>query len=289
MNILAFDLGGTAVKHGIWNGKDIVDKGQFKTPETWSEMKASLLAVFNEKEDLIEGVAFSAPGVVDETRQMIGGISAIPYIHRFNIFLELEELFHLPVAIENDANCAGLAEIHEGAAKGNSEVAFVVVGTGIGGAIFHQGELVKGTHLYGGEFGLMFLDHGKTFSELGTAVQMAKRYCKRKELEKDSVSGKEVFELAVSGDSIAKEEVGHFYDYLTKGLFNIQFSLDPEVIVLGGGVSAKQELIEEVNQRMEKLVSHFKLKDFTPKIVSCHYQNDANLVGAAANFLSKKS
>ncbi|OTN87732.1 ROK family protein [Enterococcus sp. 7E2_DIV0204] len=288
MAILAFDFGGSAVKYGVWNGQEMTDKGKFTTPKTWEEMKASLLAVFVGMAQDFEGVALSAPGVVDVEKQLINGISAIPYIHGFNIFKELEELFNLPVAIENDANCAGMAEIYEGAAKGKKEVAFVVVGTGIGGAIFHNGQIAKGAHLYGGEFGLMYLNEGEAFSKLGTAVQMAWRYCERKGVEKETFTGEDVFRLAENGDELAKEEVNLFYEYLTQGLFSIQFSLDPEMIVLGGGVSAKEGLLDEVNRRMKEKLAHFELNDFIPKIVTCKYENDANLIGAAANFITSQ-
>ena len=82
-------------------------------------MKAHLYSVYADKRnESISGVAFSSPGVVDEKSQQILGISAIPYIHHFNIYEELEALFGLPVTIENDANCAGLAEIYEAQRKG---------------------------------------------------------------------------------------------------------------------------------------------------------------------------
>lgn len=285
MEILTFDFGGSAVKYGVWNGSQLHSKGSFTTPESWEKMKAALLEVFQKQETKLKGVAFSAPGVVDAQAKMIKGISAIPYIHHFNIYDELEELFQLPVTFENDANCAGLAEVYAGVAKGKKEVAFVVIGTGIGGAIFHEGKIVKGSHLFGGEFGLMYLDQGKTFSELGTAVQMAWRYCEEKGVAKDTYSGKQVFELAEAGDASAQAEVEKFYDYLTKGLFGIQFSLDPEMIIIGGGVSSKEGLLEELNSRMKMELERFGLKDFVPEIVTCAYQNDANLIGAAANFV----
>ncbi|STD25690.1 ROK family protein [Enterococcus mundtii] len=290
MGILAFDFGGSAVKYGYWELETLTHKGQFTTPATWIEMKAQLSSVFQQlsQEVAINGVAFSAPGVVNSQRQVIEGISAIPYIHGFDIYTELEELFGLPVAMENDANCAGMAEFYEGAARGYQNVAFVVIGTGVGGVMFTNGELNKGAHLYGGEFGLMFLNGEHTFSTLGTAVQMAWRYCERKGLDKNTFSGKEVFELAENGDPLAQEEVESFYDYLTKGLFSIQFSFDPEVIVLGGGISAKEGLLTEINQRMKKLTSHFGLNDFDPLITLCEYRNDANLIGAAANYLAQQ-
>lgn len=290
MGILVYDFGGSAVKYGYWNGQQLERVDQFPTSSSWEEMKADLYKVFLELKEYapIEGVGISAPGVVNSEKQMIEGISAIPYIHRFNIFKELETLFQLPVTIENDANCAGMAEFYEGAAKENQDAAFVVIGTGIGGALFTKGQLSKGAHLYGGEFGLMFLEKDKTFSELGTAVQMAFRYCERKGVDKMAYSGKDVFHLADEGDPIAQEEVNAFYDYLTRGLFSIQFSFDPEVIVLGGGVSAKEGLISEINQRMEELLEKYGLYDFVPNIVLCDYRNDANLVGAAANYFARQ-
>lgn len=92
-------------------------------------MKAHLYSVYADKRnESISGVAFSSPGVVDEKSQQILGISAIPYIHHFNIYEELEALFGLPVTIENDANCAGLAEIYEGAAKGKKKCFLSLLG-----------------------------------------------------------------------------------------------------------------------------------------------------------------
>lgn len=287
MGLLVFDFGGSAVKYGYWTGTKLTRTDQFPTPATWDEMKEMLKAVYDKMPEAVYGVGISAPGVVDPDQQRIFGNSAIKYLHGFNIFEELEALFRLPVTIENDANCAGMAEFYNGAAKDHQSAAFVIAGSGIGGAIFTRGQILKGAHLYGGEFGSMFLDKGLTFSELGSAVTMAFRYCERLGLDKTSVSGREVFELAEKGDVIAKEEVDKFYEYLTKGLYNVQFSFDPEIIVIGGGISAKAGLLEEINTRMRKILEEKGLLDFIPEIAICQYQNDANLVGAAANFVAR--
>lgn len=288
MNILVFDLGGSAVKYGVWDGHELGQKGQFPTPATWESMQNDLLAVLELCEGEISGVAFSAPGVVDQQQQRIFGNSAIPYIHGFNIFEELEALFKLPVTIENDANCAGMAEFYEGAAKAQKNAAFVVVGTGVGGALFADGRIIKGAHLYGGEFGLMYLNDGKTFSRLGTAVQMAWRYCDRLGIDRGSKSGAEVFQLAKEGDTIAQEEVENFYEYLTQGIWNLQFVFDPEIIVLGGGVSALPGLVDELNDRISDKLAEQGLADFVPEIAIAAYQNDANLIGAAADFVARQ-
>ncbi len=284
MAILVFDMGGSAVNYGVWAKGSLVRKGKFNTPNTWEEMKAQLQQVRASVDEEIEGVGISAPGAVNAQERRIDGISAIPYIHGFDIYSELEAAFGVPVTIENDANCAGMAEFYQGAGKEYQQAAFVVIGTGVGGTLFQNGELVRGAHLYGGEFGLMILDQGKTFSQLGTAVQMAWRYCDRIGVDRTTITGEEVFQRAEDGDAIAIEEVNKFYNYLAQGLFSIQFAFDPEVIIIGGGVSAKKGLLEEVDQRLKKMLADQALNDFDPLIKLCDYRNDANLVGAAANF-----
>jgi len=284
MAILVFDMGGSAVKYGVWAQDSLVSKGKFTTPNTWEEMKTKLQQVRTSVNEEIEGVGISAPGAVNAQERRIDGISAIPYIHGFDIYSELEAAFGVPVTIENDANCAGMAEFYQGAGKEFQQAAFVVIGTGVGGTLFQNGELVRGAHLYGGEFGLMILDQGKTFSQLGTAVQMAWRYCDRIGVDRATITGEEVFQRAEDGDAIAIEEVNKFYRYLAQGLFSIQFAFDPEVIIIGGGVSAKKGLLQEVDQRLKKMLADQALNDFVPLIKLCDYRNDANLVGAAANF-----
>lgn len=284
--LVLFDLGGSAVKYGLWENETLQATSQFKTPTTWAAMKAQMKEVFDgfAATNKITGVSLAAPGVVDVDQSVIRGISAIPYIHHFDIFTELTELFGVPVTIENDANCAALAEVYKGVAVGKKDVLFVVVGSGVGGAVIHDGLLMKGQHLYGGEFGLMYMTENATLSNLGTAVNMANRYCERKNLPLDSVSGKDVFAAAEGDDAIAKEEVETFYHYLARGLYNLQFTTDPEMIILGGGISAKAGLTEELTRRVEADFVTLGLSDMTIDIQPCKYRNDANLIGAAVNF-----
>ena len=103
----------------------------------------------------IVGVAISSPGAVNKATGVIEGASALPYIHNFKIVPELEKRFGLPVSIENDANCAAMAEVTFGNGRGCKNLAFVVCGTGIGGAVVIDGKICHGSHLYGGEFGCM--------------------------------------------------------------------------------------------------------------------------------------
>ncbi|GEK91992.1 ROK family protein [Alkalibacterium kapii] len=289
MAILTFDIGGTSVKHGVWNKDQLVKKDSFKTPKTWDEMKEKLTEIKEKTahDYRVEGIALSSPGAVNQATRQIEGISAVSYLHLFPIYDELEELFDLPIAIENDANCAALAEVWKGSAEKNDNVLFVVVGTGIGGAVIVNKKIHHGAHMFGGEFGCMLLNGEKTFSELATAVNMARRYADQKELSYDDISGKQVFELAEKGDKLAINEVNNFYYFLAKGLYNLAYAFDPEKIIIGGGISSMDGFIERLNREFEELLKRVECNTFHPKLDLCTFRNDANLIGAVYNYLQK--
>lgn len=289
MGIAAFDIGGTSVKYGIWENEALSHKGNFKSPRTWEEMKEELQRVKEEMAEkyVIDGVTFSAPGAVNQIGRVIEGASALPYLHHFPIYEELEELLGYKVAIENDANCAALAEVWRGSAKGLKNVLMVVVGTGIGGSVIVDGEVQHGAHLFGGEFGYTLLTETQTFSQLGTAVKMAGRYAERKGIPKAEISGEEVFQLAEAGDEIAMEETETFYRSLARGIFNLQYSYDPDLVLLGGGVSNKPDIIDQLNKRFEDILTQVQIAPFMPQVETCLFKSDANLVGAVYNYLQK--
>ncbi|TVP90709.1 ROK family protein [Alkalibacterium sp.] len=290
MGLLVFDIGGTSVKYGFWDEEEkIKDKGSFKSPGDWKEMKRLLIEVKKQYEEThsLKGVAISAPGAVNQVDRQIEGFSALNYLNYFPIYSELEEAFGLPVSIENDANCAGLAEVWRGAAKHNDNVLFVVIGSGVGGAVIVNRKVHHGHHLHGGEFGFMLMNDTEVFSQVGTAVAMARRYAVRKGLAYDDIDGKAVFELAEQGDSIAKEEVDSFFKYLTIGLYNLSLAFDPEKIIIGGGVSNLNGLLERIELELDRLKESMTFFPFRPIIDTCAFKSDANLIGAVYNFKQK--
>lgn len=291
MMLLVFACDEKKIMHGYWNGSQFEEQSSFKTPTTWEQLKQDFLTVYESLKKPINGIALSVPGIVNTEKQRIEGATEISYLHGFNIFAELEELFRLPVTIENDINCAAMAEFYLGAAKNTQDSAFVAVEDDeIKGALFTKGQLHKGNHLYSGQFGYMYLNNGNTFSELATPAQMAFRYCQRMELDPTEKNSDAVFTLAKTGDKLAKEEVNNFYEYLVAGLWNIQFLYDPELIVLAGdGIVGKNtELLEEINQRLLKKLSEKGIDAFVLKIKICHYPKQAPLIGAAMNFSARQ-
>lgn len=283
MNLAAIDIGGTTIKLAVWANNKLQNEYAIDTPDNLNDFYQALKNEIDKMKNnfAIEGVAISSPGAVDQATGIIGGSSAIPYIHNFNIVDELEKLFNLPVSIENDANSAALGELADGSGKGCNSMAFFVIGTGVGGALIINQHIWHGAHLYGGECGYMFID-GKQLSALASPVSMANRYNKR---TNKKLSGKDVFELADQGDKIAEEERHTMLHSLAVAIFNIQHSFDPEKIVLGGGISNNPKLIPLLNDEIQKLRDGLSdLTTVNPDLVLCKLKSKANLRGAVANF-----
>ncbi len=288
MNLCVFDIGGSSVKYGCLTGGSLVEVGSFKTPQTWEKMRNDLYSVFSEMNEkyVLSGVAFSAPGAVDSKNDIIRGDSAVPYIHGFSIRKELQELFLLPVSIENDANCAALAELDRGAAKDVENAIFVIIGSGIGGAVIVNRALQRGRNLFGGEFGYMLLDEKHSLSNLGSPVEMAKRYAL--EMGETDIEGSEVFRRADEGEPLAEAHVERLIDALSRGIFNLNCALNPDKIIIGGGLSKRTDLIIRLQEKTEMYLKSKGAEEIDLDIVPCVFRGDANLIGAAVHFMEFK-
>ncbi|WP_201307005.1 ROK family protein [Companilactobacillus farciminis] len=284
-NLGLIDIGGTSIKLAVMQNQKLKKLPSIPTPKTLEEF----YSVLNENvakmksEYRIEGVGISSPGAVNKKTGVIEGASAIPYIHNFKIQQSLSDKFGLPVSMENDANCAALAELNSGAGKGVSSLLFLIIGTGVGGSVIVNHQIWHGAHLFGGEFGYTLVDDKNILSNLATSVGVAKRYNESSQ-PKTNYSGKEVFDLADQGDVRAQKEVQTMYYSLAKGIYNLQYSFDPELIVLGGAVSNNPHLIPEVNKEIEKIRKTVKIASIEPKLVACQYTDEANLRGAYVDF-----
>jgi predicted NBD/HSP70 family sugar kinase len=293
MYVLAFDIGGTSVKYGVLHRDgEIFEKGEFTTPQNdIDKLMAGIveIKVKFEKKYEFEGIAMSCPGAVDDKTGFIAGTSAVPCIHGFNFRERLRKDTGIEnIRMDNDGNCAGLAEVWKGAAKDYNDVLFVIFGSGVGGAIIKDKKIHKGAHLKGGEFGYMIISQEcEVLSNVASPVNMAKMVAKRKGIQ--SLTGKEAFKLAEQGDIIAIEEVERFYYNVAIGIYNIQYIFDPEVIVIGGGISSRPDILENIERLMDKVLTKVQItgvEKTRPIIRKCKFRNDANLIGAVYNYIS---
>ena len=303
---LIFDLGGTSVKYAVSDKDGAFDTaGAFATPrEGMERMLEEMERVYEAVQTgpgvteaapsggdscgtRIVGAAISSPGAVDIRTGMVGGISAIPYIHGIPLAEAVSRRLNgIPVTMENDGNCAALGELWKGAAAGRRNMVSVVCGTGIGGAIVVDGRVYRGRTNNAGEFGNYLVNREggrkRTWSSY-TMVNQAVRYEERTGRHAD---GRELFRLAEAGDCDAVRLVEEFYEAMAVGLFQIQFTLDTELIVLGGGISEAPFVIPEICQRMERLAENTEFGFLMPEIVPCRFGNQANLYGALYHHLT---
>lgn len=287
--LLAIDIGGTTVKYGYWDvfALKLSQKGHFKTPSDWPTMLAQLKAIPDLSAGTIGGVAVSLPGSVDVKTGRVCGKTAVPYLNDFAIRDELQAAFKLPVAIQNDANCAGLAESWLGNAQGDGLTALMIVGTGVGGSMVESGHLVCGADHFAGEFGYMQLnEQGETLSELGSPVKMAEHYSKltgRGELTDARV----VFANAQEGDKFAIQCRDDLIHWLSVGAYNLIVSYNPDRLLIGGGISARDDLLAMLRDEVTQLKKDHGASAITTQIDRCRFQNDANLIGAVRAYMDR--
>ncbi len=298
-NYMTYDIGGTAIKSSIIREDgNILVSDKLDVPETLEEFIQLISEHTNNKKNIydLKGIAISAPGAVDGEKGVIGGYSAIPYIHGPNF----KEIFYnntkLPIEIENDANCAALGECWLGVSKDTNDSLFVVCGTGIGGAIIKDKKIHLGAHHHGGEIGFSIVGYEKDselkypyWSDIGSMGGLVKRVAERKGIKIKELNGIEVFKMAQKGDVIAIEEIDSYYRYMAIGIYNMQYIYDPEIIVLGGAISTREDYIDKIYEKIDDIMGTHSPIKLRPIIKRCLYGNDANKIGALYNFLTKQN
>jgi predicted NBD/HSP70 family sugar kinase len=289
------DLGGSAIKFALMKEDgNFVEKGSVKTPQEGIQSFINeVIKIVNHYENKveIEGIALSMPGAVDVETGIIGGASAIPYIHGPNIKELLFESTGYRIELENDANCAGLAEAWIGAAKDVNDFICIVIGSGIGGVIVLDKKVRRGKNHHAGEFGCILVKDyleetlGKNWEDVASTTSLVRAVAKRKGLDWKALNGKKVFELLENGDEEVKVEVEKFIKYLAVGIFNLAYIIDPEKILIGGAISQRQELIQRINDVLATMRGDFASLDLS--VESCAYENDSNLIGALFHYMQQ--
>ncbi|WP_299515366.1 ROK family protein [uncultured Rummeliibacillus sp.] len=297
MNYYAvFDVGGSAIKYALMDETGcFIEKSSLPTPKkSLAEFIDTIGDIVGEfkKSYLVKGLAISIPGAVNVETGIIEGSSALPYIHGPNIKDLLQDKTELPVELENDANCAGLAEGWIGAAKDVKDYLCIVLGIGIGGAVVLDKKLRHGKNGFAGEFGYMLMEDylgpntGESFSSLAAVGGLIQQVAKRKGIDPDVLTGKKIFKLAENGDAEVADEIDKFMRRLAVGIYNLHFILDPEKILIGGAISHREGFVEKINETLQQM--KYESEGLTVKVERCQFGNDSNLIGALYHFLQRQ-
>lgn len=306
---IGVDVGGTTIKLGLFDREGcVLDKWEIPTDKrdggafVLSDAAESILAKLEEKAIEIQdvkGIGVGVPGAVDEEGTLVGGAVNIGW-KVFNIPEALNAYIKVPVKAQNDANAAALGEMWQGGGKGCRSMVAVTLGTGVGGGIVIDGKVITGAAGAAGEIGHIHIeDHENETCGCGNKgcleqyasatgiVRLARRRLERDDspsaLRDMSLSAKSVFDAVKAGDRVALEVAEQFGDYLGKGLATVAAVVNPQVFVIGGGVSKAGEML------FPFVESGFRKYVFKPcggaRFVLAKLGNDAGIYGAAAMIL----
>lgn len=304
------DVGGTTIKMGFFetDGK-LLDKWEIKTNtanggvEILSDIAKGIdnkLAQEGISKSDVQGIGVGVPGPVQEDSIVNRCVNLGWGI--VNVAEELGALTGLPVKVGNDANVAALGENWQGGAKGCKSVVMVTLGTGVGGGIIIDGKIVAGSHGAGGEIGHITVNADEIeacncgqygcleqYTSATGIVRMAKRKLAKSE-DKTTLRGfepltaKDIFDEAKAGDEIAKELVDDLGKILGATLAKVACVVNPEAIVIGGGVSKAGKIL------IDTVYEHFKENAFyafkETRFELATLGNDAGMYGCMAMLLN---
>ena len=289
---ISIDIGGTAIKYGLIDeNAEFILKESKKTeaeqggPGILKSVVEIVEELINRIQGTISGICVSTAGMVDtRTGSIFYSAPLIPNYAGTQIKKTMEERFHILCEVENDVNCAGLAEYCSGAAKGSGVALILTVGTGIGGCIVLNGEVFHGFSNSACEVGYMHMGNSD-FQTLGAASSLTKKVAEWKGESQEKWSGYHIFEEAKKGDRICLLAIDEMIDILGKGIANICYIINPEIVVLGGGIMAQEEFLKG---RIEGALKKYLISSVEKhtKITFAKHQNDAGMIWAFYHFCS---
>lgn len=320
MKYIGIDVGGTNLKAGLVdeNGtilattkmKIAAISDQEELAATMAEMTRQLAQMTGTAMEEIASVGVGVPGTVE--------IRSGTLLYSCNLTLRnvpLRRLFHkhlrMPLYIENDANCAALAEYYVGAGQGSKRFVMVTLGTGIGGGIVHNGKIFHGSNGMAGEVGHMSIvydghpcpcgrkgcwEQYASASALKRLTREAMEHAPESILAQvvaennGSVSGQSAFIAARRGDSVGQQVCDTYIRYLSAGIINLVNIFQPDTLAIGGGVSNEtdEQLLIPVQQQVAQ-ESIPCSRDKRTRIAKARLGNDAGIIGAALLGKKKRS
>lgn len=299
------DIGGTSIKLGIVDDSGSVllrrekayrDRGpDVNVLEVLIECIHEMLTDNGMDISSFSGIGVSAAGCINSVKGSVavnGG--NIPNWSHSEVCGELRREFGIPATLANDGNCAVMGELWTGAAKGFSDVLGVTLGTGVGGGVITGGRLLEGSRGYAGEIG-HFPTHAGGDSCVCGLKGCFERYASTSALTRRTSAersewdnGRIFFEAVEEGDETAVSLLNSWIDEIAYGIAGFVHVFDPQIILIGGGVSVQEELlIKPLRERVLSLVmpDFAEGLEFRPATLG----NDAGMVGAVYYFKSKEN
>ena len=273
MGVLGIDLGGTNVRVGLVENNSLVRVESLPISKNDDDIIVlnniyNLIDLFSKEEIL--GIGIGGPSVVDVERGIVYDVQNIPSWKEVRLKELVENNFGVPVYVNNDANCFAAGEKYFGKGKDYNNIVGLIVGTGLGAGIVIHGKLYAGKNCGAGEFGTIpYKD--KTYEYFCSGQYFCNKY---------NTTGEELFKKAAQGDKEAIEIFSEFGANLGEAIKLIMYSVDPEIIILGGSVSKSFNLFKE---KMYKSISNFSYpKSIENLKIEISEIDNVAILGAAA-------
>lgn len=304
--IVGIDLGGTMVKIGIVNSNgEILRKDEIETRLELGFQKV-VERICNKIKEIVDlkdvkAVGIGSPGSIDHDKGIIKFSPNFPGWNNVPLKDEIEKHLNVPVFIENDANSAALGEKWFGEGKNKDHIVVLTLGTGIGGGVITHGKLLTGSDGIGAELGHMIVDpHGpicgcgnygclEAMASATALIRYANESRKRfpgskifeLESQRNVLGAREIFDAYRANDKLAIRIFDTFVDAMSVGITSIIHIFNPQVVILGGGMSRSADLfIPKIREKVSMRVIPSFMGTF--EIVGSRLGNDAGILGAAA-------
>lgn len=313
MKFLALDFGGTFVKHCLLDEDlNITEKNEVPAPlSSTDEWIKVIVDLYNKYKNDIDGIAISMPGVLDTDKGIAHSGGAYgKTVQGKNIYELLKPYIDIPVCIENDAKSAILAEQWQGSLKGVNTACACIIGSGLGGGIIMDGKIQKGEHFASGEISALLTIPGDyspnswaAFSSSTSGLLMMVAKAKGMDIKdfeisgfmggsedstKKKIGGREVIQWVEDGDEVTTEVYKKWIKNLTSVLFNMKMMIDPQKIVVGGGISRNPRVINDLKEEWNNVCQFLTSMGIpTAELDVCKFTSDANLVGAVYSWILK--
>lgn len=298
---IGIDFGGTSIKFGVVSGREIIATCQPLLPKDYplpADLIRAIAAKINQlksEHENVVAVGCGVPGFVDFPTGMIHNLTNVPGWTNIHLKEELETRTDLPTAVENDANAMAIAEWKLGAARGYEHAICLTLGTGVGGGIIANGNIIRGSQYAAGELGQTSIDYqgrkgnynnpGALESYLGNnefAADTLTEYTSAGiEKEISDCTPAQIALAAENGCEIALQAWDDFAIKLSTSLATTCWLMNPEIIVIGGGIAnAGEVLFTPLKKHLNAQLSG-PFKDHL-KVVPADFNNNAGILGTAA-------
>lgn len=323
MKCLSLDFGGSSVKYGLVSDQaEISENGKLPAPLGSRDMFTDTVSYLYEKyKDDVEGIAISIPGYIDPATGVLSGSGAYQELYGYSIPGLVHKRCNVNVSVENDGKCGALSEAWNGALKGCKDGVVLIMGSAIAGGVIKNGMIHSGKGFAAGEFSYFLTDpNGYGYNTMAMmnccTVGVTYKLCKLKNLDFDvqdcsdllkyfdslysgqhpgpkgapskiKATGKQFMRWVEEKDKDALNVYKEYIHALAMMVFNIQVIYAPEKIVIGGGLSRSDRIIEDLRKELSRYYQVSNIQSELRSVVERSvFMEDCNLLGAAYHYIS---